>query len=466
MLHGPAPRSRRARRIASHRRVSAVGGAIAAFLLAVPPAPASANAGPFEAFADADVLLAAVSNGSFPLGLVVQAPGPDATVSADSIGTSDATASFPYLGSGVQGLPGLAAGLFQFPIPSYPLQAATNAGDPPVDNDGPGYALHAESGDTRTAAVATGGTNAAGATATSTIEQQTDGTIVVTADSELNAVQLGGVLQLKGVESQAVVTSNPNGTGISRSVSLTIAGISAPDLSFTIPKSTPGQIPVPVPIPGVGQLPVLNLPPIPIPFGGMTIEAPEIGFQNGTFTLTLPGFGSKRFAVPTAPVIAAFKKLGVAMTIEKAQKTTTGATAPALEMKYVLPVPPTQALPSKTHAEVTVGGAVASLDLHPVPVTSPPVTSGTAPTTSHPAPSSAAAVPPQSTSPVSQPVVPAVTTTSPVAAQPPAIAARPAAVRIAFGAHLLYPVLVAVAFLGFAATHYLRLKGVRSPWAS
>jgi hypothetical protein len=448
----------------SRRRISAGIGAVAAFVLAVPLAPASASGGPYAAFADADVLRVAVSNASFPLGLVVQAPGPDATVSADSLGTSDATASFPYLGSGVQGLPGLAAGLFQFPIPPYPLQATTNAGHAPVDNNGPGYALHAQSGDSRTTAVATGGTTAAGATATSSIEQRADGSIVVTADSELNAVELGGILQLKGVESQVVLTSSPDTGTIDRTASLTIGGISAPGLSFTIPKSTPGQVPIPVPIPGLGQLPVLKFPPVPIPFGGMTIDAPQIGFRDGTFTISLPGLGDKQFAVPAAPVIAAFKKLGVGITIEKAKKTTTGATAPALDMKYVLPIPPSQQLPSKTHAQMTIGGAVASLDLHPAGAL-PTVTPSTPSPPSQVAPVAPVSVPPQSSAPVSQPVLPPVSTTSPVA-QPPAVAAQPAAVQLAFAAHLLYPVLVAVAFVGFAAMHYLRLKGVRSPWAS
>ncbi len=421
---------------------------------------ASATSGPYAAFASSTGVHASIANPSFPLGLVIEGPGPNATTSADSIGTSDATASFPYLGAGVQGLPGLAAGLFQAPIPAYPFQASTNAGQDAVDTDGPGFALHAESG-SRTTAQAVAGTDAVGARTTSSIDTAGD-TIVATADSEISLADVAGLVQVHGIRTHAAVKADPSSGKLTRESSIAIGEITAPGLAITIPESTPSQIPLPVPIPGLPQLPVITVPPIPVPFGGQRIEAPTIGFRDGTFTLVVPGLDNNGYAIDAAPVIAAFKTLGIDLSIEAPHESATGVTSPALVMEYQLPIPPSKQLPSPTTVKLTLGETTASVDLHPAapaPTPKPPSIASTLPN------GSVSATLPSAPAPFAPAAAPSGSASSATVGAPsetPILGAAP----IAADETLVYPAIVLAAAGLFFGSQYIRLKGVRSAWGS
>jgi hypothetical protein len=205
------------------------------------------------------------------------------------------------------------------------------------------------------------GTSGAGYTASAVAWQDPDATVHATASATMNVTQLGGLLTLSGVESSATEVMAPDGT-IQGTSSLTIGRIGIPGLRLTVPTSTPSAVAIPIPIPGVPQLPILKFPPIPIPFGGVTLSAPDIGFVDGVFTLTLPIGGKQTYALPAQAVLDAFKALGVTMTFQAAHKTATSIVAPALSIRTTLPAPPQNSyFNGPTPIEVTLGRSSASI---------------------------------------------------------------------------------------------------------
>jgi hypothetical protein len=144
--------------------------------------------------------------------------------------------------------------------------------------------------------------------------------------------------------------------------SLAIARISIPALKLTIPKTTPGSFPLPNPIPGLPQLPQPNLPPMPLPLGGVTLTAPELGFQDGQFSVSLPLLGNRAFAVPAASVLSALKALGITLTYQAAQRTPTSIMAAQLTWETTIPAPPTNTyFNGPTDVKVSLGRASASI---------------------------------------------------------------------------------------------------------
>lgn len=442
---------------------------LAAFVVMVVSGPLIAKGSaqvtdPFAAFAAATGVDVSVSNPSFPLGVATEGPGPNATTSANSLGTSDALASFPYLGAGLQGVPGLAAGLLQVPIPSYPFQASTNAGQDPDDVEGPGFALHAESGERRTSAEAAAGTEAIGSSTASRIERDDAGEVVAVAQSTTSIVDVAGLVTVTGVEASAEVVANLSSGELTRTSSISIGKITAPGLAITIPERTPDQVGVPVPVPGAPQLPVIEVPPVPLPMGGHTIEAPSIGFENGQFTIVIPGLGDQGFAIDDDVVIAAFKAIGIGVSIQAPEESATGITARALVLEHELP--PNPGLQDPTTVRTTIGYATASVDTNPAaapPVPPPLSIADGGDTVSNDGESG---LPPASAggniNPPALPGSSAPVTSEPAAAEVAAPVPATSSSPVAVEATLLYPILVAAGFATFVASHYIRLKGLRS----
>lgn len=445
---------RRARRLTRFSVVVAIYLAVANTF---PVTAAGQSTEPFAGFAQGDGVLIAASNPSLPLGVVIQGVGPDATVRSDSFGTAESSASFPYLGPGVQGLPGLLAGAFNVPIPSYPLQATVSAGQAPARVSAPGIDLMAEAPDGGPRAEATVGTTALGATSNATVTVDDGGTITARADATVNVVNLAGLLTLRGVESHAQVVADPSTGEIRRTSSLSIGALAAPGLTITVPETTPAQIPIPVPIPGLPQIPPVVLPPIPLPFAGETIAGPRIGYENGSFTLSIPGIGDHMFPIPAEPVIAAFKALGIDMSIEQAQELSTGVIAPVLTLRFGVELPENPSLQGVTTLDVSLGKTSATVDLHPA---------GASEESGSELPSdpglpvlgdSGLVTTPDLGSPAAPVAVPQ---------GPGVITGQRVPIGLQHEAGVFYMILVVVAAGAFATGQFLRLKGVRTAWDS
>ncbi|WP_028984489.1 hypothetical protein [Sporichthya polymorpha] len=331
--------------------------------------PAKADFAPsaaFDAYAQGIAVNATARNQSFPLGVVIEGIGPEASSRLTSSGQSDAEASFPYLGPVVPGLPGIAAGLYGLPSPGYPLQAATGAGDAPADVAYPGIRLHAESGQESNIGSASVVSPSGGGTADSRISVAPSGDVRAFADSALDGIVIGGTVRMSGVHSTAVVLADGTTGKLTRSSSLSIARIHVPGLAIAVPKTTPGSAPVPVPIPGVPQLPDTPFPPIPLPFGGQTLPAPDIGFKDGYFSMTLPGFGDNQYAVPASSVLDAFKQAGYGITYQPATETPTGIEGASFNFTYEAPgFPDNPYFSGPVPITYTVGKVLANVTLNP-----------------------------------------------------------------------------------------------------
>lgn len=346
-------------------------GASVAVVLTTPGSivPALADNGPsFDATANAYGVDLTVANETIPLGIVPEASGPVALAHLDSLGDSDALASFPYPGEIVASLPGLAGALTNgIPFPAYPFLVATGAGDSPKDIAAPGIAMHAESGRSAASSRAVFGEEGSGGTSAARVEMLSDNSVRSSASAKFG-VDLLGALGLDAVQSSAKVTADPFTGELTREAHLSIGQITVGGLSLTLPTSTPGTVPVPIPIPGAPKIPPLDIPQLPVFFGGQTLAAPDLGFEDGTFTITLPLLGSaQKFAIPADTVLSALKALGIGVTYQAAQKTTTGVVAPVLTFDYTAPAPPKNKYASgPTHFYVAVGRSTASVTLRPV----------------------------------------------------------------------------------------------------
>jgi hypothetical protein len=452
-------------------------GVVAATAVAVVAGAGVARAGyvvptgSYDASAQAVLLDATLSNPSIPLGLVIEGIGPEASSHVNSTGTSDAEASFPYIGPILPGLIGIAAGLYGFPSPGYPMQAATGAGEAPVTVTYPGIRLHAESGnDTNVGSSSVMGPTGGG-TADTWISVNPSGGVSALADTALDAANLGNGVRLAGVHSLASVVADGSTGKLARSSSLSIARISIPGLAIAVPKTTPGSAPIPVPLPGVQQLPAMEFPPIPLPFGGQTLPAPDLGFVDGVFTMTLPGFGSTQYAVPASAVLDAFKAAGFQLSYQPAESTPTGINGAGFEFRTVFPAPPeNQYLYGETPVTYTVGKVSADVNFNKF---SADVAAGTTGTdvAGGLAPDGSGLLP--SLGPVDAAGLPGlvpgaatVSTGGTVAQAAPASVARvlPANESIDLAGYYVALFIVALAAL-FAMTT-LRLLGVRSLWSS
>lgn len=352
-------------------RAAAVGTAFAlaagATVIVAAAGDARADDAAFDSYAQGIAISATLRNQSLPLGLVIEGLGPEASSRLNSAGQSDAEAAFPYIGTVVPGLIGIAAGLYGFQAPAYPLQAATGAGDAPVDVAYPGIKLHAESGQESNVGSASLVSESGGGSASSRITVRSSGDVESAAASALDAVVIGGTVRVSGVASTAKVVADSATGKLSRSSSLSIGRIHIPGLALAVPKTSPESAPIPVPFPGVPQLPNTPFPPVPLPFGGQTLPAPDIGFKDGFFSTTLPGFGSTQFAVPAAVVLAAFADAGYAVDYQPAVETPTGVEGASFQVAYTAPgFPENPYFTGPVPLTYTIGKVVASVTLNPV----------------------------------------------------------------------------------------------------
>ena len=444
---------------------------------------ARADAGAsFDATAQAIALDATATNQSLPLGLVIEGIGPEASSHMTSYGQGDAEASFPYIGPVLPGIPGIFGPLYGLPPVAYPFEATTGAGDDPKDVSGPGFALHAESGTSSTVARSNAGSESTGGTSTSRVDVDSSGNVTALAETTINAVQLAGQVSMRGVHSIAKVTADATTGKLTRKYALSVTQLYAPGLSVTVPKSTPDQIGVPVPVPGVPQLPVLHPPPVPIPppFGGQTLPAPDIGFENGTFTVTLPGMGTQQFAIPAQPVLDAFKAVGITVTYQAPVSNATGLDGASLNVAYSVPAPPpplNQYYSGPTPLTFSIGKVSSHVTLSPVPALDP---TGGGLFGTPPFGDATGSLPPPSVSgpggTVGTPVLsggapPTVAGSTPQTGSGPQLAG-PGSLRNSgllspdFDASNIYLTFVLVAFGALGAMTLLRLLGVKTLWSS
>lgn len=335
----------------------------------VGPGIARADGAVFDSYAQAIGVQATLSNRTLPLGLVIEGVGPEASSRVTSFGQSDAEASFPYTGTVVPGLFGLGPPLLLgVPGIEYPAQAATQAGSPPQDVDFPGISLHAESGVTSNYAEAVlGGAALGGGSSTSRIDRDEVGNVLATATAQFNSLKLGTSLTLSNVRSVVTVAADQATGKLTRTSSFSIGRLSVPGLSFTVPKTSPAQASPPNPIPGLPQAPPVPLAPIPLPFAGQTLPAPDIGLVDGNFTITLPGFGSQKFAAPADAVLAGFKSAGFDFAYQPAVETPTGMQGGVFTARYTFDkLPDNQYFSGPVPVTYNIGSAAALVDLSPI----------------------------------------------------------------------------------------------------
>jgi hypothetical protein len=339
--------------------VAATGG------LVLLSSPAQADIS-YTGHAEAYGFRTTATNDAFPLGFVFEGDAPIATADLSSLGDSQALAAAPYPGSTAASTPGALGGVVGVPLPNYPVVAQATAGDDPAELNFPGLALRADAGPTRAQGLATFGSAAQGAESDAIVDAtrlDTEG-VRAEAKARLEALALLDYLHFGRVESRAVAVLDSFGKRSTKG-DLRIDGIAAPGLSFAMPESTPAKVPLPNPLPGTPQPPTLEFPPVPLPGGGATYNAPELGFRNGQFVVTFTSAGiTQSSPVPFETVAAAFKAIGVDVTYQAAQSTKNGVIAPVLTFVTELPAPPDNPFGVKSPTPVTLelGRSAASID--------------------------------------------------------------------------------------------------------
>jgi hypothetical protein len=427
------------------------------------PAGSAGAESSYDAIARTETFTLNIANPSIPTGIDIEGGGPAASARQDSVGISDASAQLPYAGDTVPGLPGIGAGLFGFTAPAYPFIASSTAGSPPANVAYPGVALHAESDDFTTEASSVAGQPGSGASATARIDEARSGDVVSSASTGADSVKVGPYGTLSDVRSLATVTADGRTGKLTRTSSSSIGRISFPGLTFTVPKQSPGQIPVPVPIPGVPNQAPLVAPPFAFPGGGQTFHDPDLGIQDGYFVVTMPADGTvARYQVPAGPVLDALKAQGVVMRFQAPQETATGIIAGAYIFKYTFAAPPpNQYFNGATDVTQSTAYALASVNLQPViadgggsvPLVTTDGTGAAVPSTAL----DAAGLPTLGDA-GAIPTVPL----SPVASAGGAPSISLAGVKIGLGVDNLYLAVAALALLGLIGVGGVSWLGVRS----
>ncbi|MBA3743116.1 hypothetical protein, partial [Sporichthya sp.] len=326
-------------------RLVAAGIGIAAvpgWMLGIAPAvKADSASAAYDAFANASAFEVSIANPSLPALPALVGGGPEADARQSSSGQGDANASTPYTGDTVPGVPGVAGALFGLPVPPFPFIASSTRGTPPVRTSYPGVELTARSDDFSTAAKAVLGSDGAGANASARVDQNSAGDVVARAVTEASNLQIGALMSLSNFRTIAETKADGFTGKITRFSSTSIGGIDVPGLVLRLPEQSPGKAPLPVPIPGVPNQEPLDLPPFPVPMGGTTLSDPKIGLREGTFTLTQPVDGKPQtFALPTQPVLDAFKAAGVTLTYQSASQLPKGISSGTYTFRYTIPAPP------------------------------------------------------------------------------------------------------------------------------
>lgn len=323
----------------------------------------------YDAIARTDVSTVTIANESIPTGIDLEGGGPVARVVQDGLGIRDASAALPYAGDTVAGLPGVGASLFGFSAPPYPFTAASTAGSPPQTVAYPGMSLEAESGDLSSRARALAGEAGSGASAEARIVEGRHGDVVATATTAVDSIKLGPYGTLSNVRTVATVTADGASGKLSRSTSSSIGRISVPGLAFTVPEQSPGAIPIPIPLPGVPNQDPIPTAPFPFPGAGTTFRDPDLGVQDGFFTVTVPAEdGPKKYAVPTQPVLDALKAAGITLRFQAPEQTATGIIAGSYIVTYTIPEPPPNSYwNGPTSITQTTAYGLASVNLTPTP---------------------------------------------------------------------------------------------------
>jgi hypothetical protein len=347
---------------------------------------ASASAGGFEF---------SFTNSRLPVVQTYEFTTPATAATISSLGDSQSFASAPYPGDVVQNLPSVAGALVPVPIPPYPFYVAAGSGEDPKEVNYPGLNLRAEAGATVVQARGSVGADGAGGVSSSRTEVLGDGAVRAIGSAVYKILDLGSQVTFHGVDSVAEVTASANGK-LTRTSSLSIARIQIPGLAVTIPQSSPATVPLPNPIPGTPQAPPARLPQIPLgAAGGRTIEQPDIGFDNGRFSIVLPFLGGNRYELPATVLADALKAAGISMTFQQTRTTKTGLIAPALTVSYDVAAPPDNPLYSGPGTvRYVVGATAASANVQPDNAASSTGTSATTdPGAANPADSGSGSVP-------------------------------------------------------------------------
>jgi hypothetical protein len=432
---------------------------------------ASADAA-YEALARADGFELTISNPSIPTGIDIEGGGPGATAHQSSLGVRDADAQFPYAGQSVPGLPGTASALFGFPAPAYPFIAATNAGSRPAKVAYPGVRLEAESGDFTTRANALiGDTGSFGAESAAKVDEARNGDVTASASTSASGLDLGSYATLSDVRSVAEVVANGASGELTRYSTTSIGRISVPGLNITIPAQSPGAVPIPIPIPGVPNQDPIAFPPFPIPAGGTTLHDPDIGIQNGYFTVTQLEEGKPQtYLLPADAALKGFEAAGITITFQAPQKLDGGIISGTYRFTWTAPAPPdNEYYNGETKFTQTTGLVVANVDLQPIQDatdfgTSPGVAPAGLAASGLPAVTGADGVAAPGVLPVTAPgsAVPGTDTVT-LSAQPGTGALAADGVDgTAGGADYIYLLAVLAAGVGLLATMAFSVLGVRS----
>lgn len=483
------------RRVAPVALLGLAGAALITAGLAVAgPARAHADSS-YTASGQADGFFLTIKNSAIPLVSAVEGGGPTAQATLDSLDQSNAFAAFPYPGDEETGVPGLLGSILGLPVPGYPAYVSTAYGQPAANKDLTGINLQASSSHIESRATATaGGSGVTKAASSVTSALASDGSVSTTAAADVKAFDLGGVLTISGMHSTATATRDATGK-LTTDSHLSFGQISVPGLALALPSS--------LNLCPINQLPVAGIPPIPCPsavtdvalppgLAGTTLTAPDIGFEDGTFTLSLPQLGNQKVALPADTVLAAFKSAGVDITYQKPQTLKNGVIAAALVIHQSLPgspvpVPnnPVLGTPGPTDITYTFGQSSATVDLTAfdsgvdgggasIPTGGLP-TSGAGGGTTTP---TGTAVTPGGGTDLGAGSLPGdlgTGTVTPGGDVPPAVAGQPAAGGTALTASRaprtldssnIYLVLVGAALLALGGTQLIRIVGVRKLWAS
>ncbi|MGQ0465914.1 MAG: hypothetical protein ACT4QG_11400 [Sporichthyaceae bacterium] len=438
---------------------------------ALPPASARAES-TYAAVARANGFELAISNPSIPTGIAIEGGGPAAAARQDSLGVRDAGAQFPYAGDTVPGLPATGAALFGFPAPAYPFLASSNAGSDPQTISYPGVNLHAESGDFTTLATARGGDNGLiGVLSSARVDENRDGDVISTASTSADAVKLGPYATLNDVRTVATVVANGATGKVTRTTTTSVGRISVPGLDLEIPKQTPAQVPIPVPIPGVPNQAPFEFPPVPFPAGGENLHNPDIGIQDGYFTVTGVYGGQKQtYAVSSDTVLAALEQAGITVSFQAPMDIKNGISSGTYRFEYTAAAPPENGYYNgATKFAQSTASVVASVDLNPVPAAAappsliPPIDGVPVapPADVLGAPLDAGALPAEVPAVASIPA-PAAAQPAPRATDTVALSVQQASGPLPSGADNLYLVVVGIAGLGFLAAAGVSMWGVRS----
>jgi len=319
------------------------------------------------------------------------------------------------------------------------------------------------------------GSDASGATSTARVDSSKDDSVTSTALTEASALKIGNVATLTGVRTEAAVTADGFSGQLTRTTHTSIAHISVPGMVLTIPEQTPSQVGVPVPIPGVPNLPPVPLPPMQVPMGGTQIQNPDIGIQDGYFTLTMPvGPGSQKVAVPAGPVLSALKGAGITITFQAPEKLAKGITSGTYKFTYTIPAPPNNSYyTGPTKVTQTTGLATATADLTPV-FANDGGGAFNGSTGSFGVPGSGVAGTPGGLQGATTPLGPGEPALGTAAAPGPQVSgpgtAGPhlsvAGFDVGVGVGDLYLALVVIALLGLVSSTAMRLMGVRFLWTS